>query len=266
MEQPINVVLLLTEDKANIFQCRNGQILYTENTGTNTSFSTYIHLYATVSQDVEAIKEGDFYIHMQNGGGLRVRKCIGDNLPMDSRKIIATTDPKLTTLLDDNCCMCDNERRIVSCTTKDRFQRCECITLIPQVQQSFLKEFVANPDGEYKIEYETKDMGHCTIKYDRYLIIVKLNQDNTVNITSLVIKRPNRKEYINKKTKNQLIADLELHIDYLENTYINPVKEKRYNREEIENLATRDFKALIPYPTNLGRIDAELKKWIKENL
>jgi ribosome-associated toxin RatA of RatAB toxin-antitoxin module len=80
------------------------------------------------------------------------------------------------------------------------------------------------------------------------------------------MERPNRKEYINKKTRNQLIADLELYIDYLENTYITSVKKKRYNREEIENLATKDFKALIPYPTNIAKVDVELKKWIKKNL
>ena len=30
------------------------------------------------------------------------------------------------------------------------------------------------------------------------------------------MKRPNRKDYINKKTKNQLIADLEKYINFLE--------------------------------------------------
>ena len=31
------------------------------------------------------------------------------------------------------------------------------------------------------------------------------------------MNRPNRKDYINKKTSNELIADLELYINYLEN-------------------------------------------------
>jgi len=35
------------------------------------------------------------------------------------------------------------------------------------------------------------------------------------------MKRPNRKDYIGKKSKIQLIADLELYIDYLENTMTN---------------------------------------------
>ena len=35
------------------------------------------------------------------------------------------------------------------------------------------------------------------------------------------MKRPNRKDYIGKKSKIQLIADLELYIDYLENTMAN---------------------------------------------
>ena len=79
------------------------------------------------------------------------------------------------------------------------------------------------------------------------------------------MERPNRKEYIVKEGY-QVIAELELYIDYLENTYITSVKEKRYSIEEIENLATKDFKALIPYPTNIAKVDVDLKKWIKENL
>ena len=35
-------------------------------------------------------------------------------------------------------------------------------------------------------------------------------------------KRPNRKDYVDEKTKVQLIADLELHIDYLEKKLLNP--------------------------------------------
>jgi hypothetical protein len=185
MKHKIKVVMLPTEDKTHIFQCRNGQILYAENTGTNTSFSTYIHLYITVSQDVEPIKDGDWFYNSFSDNQPKIQQRKGNwRQCFNQKKIISTTDPKLTIFntIDDKT------------------------LYIPQVQQSFLKEFVANPDGEYKIEYETKDMGHCTIKYDRYLTILKLNQDNTVNITSVKEKMYSRREVL------LLLHDLSRHL------------------------------------------------------
>ena len=43
--------------------------------------------------DDSEIKEGDWYVHNQKGVGLRVQKCIGTNLPMDSKKITHSTQP-----------------------------------------------------------------------------------------------------------------------------------------------------------------------------
>ena len=50
---------------------------------------TYDH-YVVV--DDSEIKEGDWYVHKQKGVGLRVQKCIGTNLPMDSKKITHSTN------------------------------------------------------------------------------------------------------------------------------------------------------------------------------
>jgi len=50
------------------------------------------HLYFT--SDCE-IKENDWYIHNQKPTGLRIQKCLSLMLPMDARKIEATTDTKL---------------------------------------------------------------------------------------------------------------------------------------------------------------------------
>ena len=185
MKQPIKVVMLPTEDKSNIFQCRNGQTLYTENTGTNTSFSTYIHTYITVSQDVEPIKEGDWCYDEYN----KVVFKSGSNNPGASRKIIATTDPKLT----------------FSHTISGYSH--EFKKPIPQVQQSFLKEYVSNPEGEWEVEYEFKRVEcynyngdhigkSCSCKSGDFRDVyeLKLNQDNTVNITSVEEKMYSRKE------------------------------------------------------------------------
>ena len=186
------------------------------------------HVYITVSQDIEPIKEGD-WIYWTDPEGITsdINQVISvdeemifmshpehsetEALPHECRKIIATTDPKLVFTI------------VIGPDGTSMF------TKLPQVQQSFLKEFVANPDGEYEVEYERKyfrgkdDKGNFENLTSS--IKLKINQDNTVNITS--------------------------------------VEEKRYNIEEIENLATEKFKT---YPTNLGKIDVELKKWIKKNL
>ena len=53
------------------------------------SISKHFHLY--ILSD-EKIKEGDWYIHNQSPNGLRVWQHKGIHLPMDSEKIIATTD------------------------------------------------------------------------------------------------------------------------------------------------------------------------------
>ena len=76
------------------------------------------------------------------------------------------------------------------------------------------------------------------------------------------MERPNRKEYINKKTKNQLIADLELHIDYLENTYITSVEEKMYSESKMLDLMD-DYQDYL-FKTNQPVLT--MRDWIKENL
>ena len=82
----------------------------------------------------EEIKEGCFYIHMQSGDGLRVRKCIGGNLPMDAKKIIATTDPKLG-------------------ITDHRVSPVPNFCDFPQIPQSFIESYVKNPVDKVELEY-----------------------------------------------------------------------------------------------------------------
>lgn len=125
------------------------------------------HLYVTVSQYVENIKDGDWFIPK---GHINPHKCIGFNkingdiessngLCYDiskCRKIIATTNPKLLKEHDD--------------TVPYPKMRS---TGIAKVQQSFLKEFISNPDGKWEVEYD--DINPSLF----------VNQDNTVNITSV---------------------------------------------------------------------------------
>jgi hypothetical protein len=192
MKKAVTLVMLPTEDKTNIFQCKNGQILYTENTGTNTSFATYIHLYATVSKDVEPIKEGDCSYDETSHSIYKVGKFISKAaheshsiIPLKSdvkkgetytyvgirysqyaRKIVATTD-----LLLGKC--------FAQGVGSSGYER------VGEMSQSFLEKFASNPNDEYRIEYELicsdSDDGIAdAIFYKNY--IVKLNSDNIVNM------------------------------------------------------------------------------------
>jgi hypothetical protein len=134
-------------------------------------------LYATISPEDEPIKEGDWVIRLEDNHIWQVdtnidvfnklAKAMGDWF-----KIIATTDPKLTKFWLEDVYK-DGEKII---THKG----------ISKLQQSFLKEYVDNPNGEYEVEYERGN-------YDDWLdnggsppsMKLKLNRDNTVNITAV---------------------------------------------------------------------------------
>ncbi len=160
------------------------------------------HVYVTISQDVEPIEDGDYWIYICPINGIDYGDdpiIIKNNLPAswfdklhdkaNYYKIIATTDPKLT---------------INNFSDVDRLEDFE--VTVPQLQQSFIKEYVANPDGEWEVEYDQYFVGgnYCntcsicktTIQGTDKLgficedcgLKLKLNQDNTVNITP--IKQP----------------------------------------------------------------------------
>lgn len=133
------------------------------------------NLYATVSQDVESIKKGDYAIHKSFGLGqikdVRGQECfvtssrhVGDgsvttpwkrNIP-DIRKVITTTNPRLM-LLSNNGRVGYN---------------------YPQISEEAIKEFIDNPNGEFDVEYEWEQS-----QLDSHIYGLKLNQDNTINIT-----------------------------------------------------------------------------------
>ena len=185
------------------------------------------HLYITVSQDVEPIKEGDWVIYDNghNSPGFIVKavktsdKIVyrlpnetwkdyghidGGITPLlkDVRKIIATTDPKLIKLCSCEGTGYDGRKQCMDCKGNGTIK-------IAQVQQSFLKEYVANPDGEWEVEYEFKRIEchnyngehvnkDCSCKSGDFIDIyeLKLNQDNTVNITAVEDKMYSMKEVI----------------------------------------------------------------------
>ena len=181
MKKPIKVLMLPTEDKQHAIIKKNTSILLKQTINLEYSGAKQ-HLYITVSQDIEPIKKGDWIYDTL--GGKVVQWYDGDNHDKYDRKIIATTDPKI----------------YADYSTPGT-------TFVPQVQQSFLKEFVANPDGEFEVEYEevfrkvkaqqtepSKKREITFIQSDGYKL--KLNQDNTVNITSVEEKMYSRGEVL----------------------------------------------------------------------
>ena len=180
MKQKTKVVMLPTEDESHIINDKLLGLQYNSIPLDNSLLYNPQHLYITVSQDVEPIKEGDWYIDDISS----VRKSItSDEYYWKSRqdyvKIIASTDPKLTI-------------KVLEHIGRD-FKE---IT-IPQIKQSFLKEFVADPNGEFKIKYKKGN-------YSDWLdnggspppMKLKLNKNNTVNITSVEEKMYSRAEVI----------------------------------------------------------------------
>ena len=196
------------------------------------------YAYVTVSQDVEPIKEGDWVIETQEGQSPAAVQIINIEYELATdiqRKIIATTDTKLLPVIDES----DNMK------TDNRYVG------LPQVQQSFLKEYVANPDGEFEVEYcrdEESMMKNIETKGEISSWKLKLNQDNEVNIASvwyLGAFEPSRMDMDKVKSFN-----------------INSVKKKMYSREEVIDLInTHTFEF-----DGKNRTVKELKNWIKENL
>ena len=128
------------------------------------------HLYATVSQDVEPIKEGDWIYDTL--GGKVVQWYDGDNHDKYDRKIIATTDPKLAKSIS----------RLLGVTQS-----------LPQLPLSFIKKYVSNPDGLFEVEYEEEEYTSGGNQYTK-IPKLKLNQDNEVDITSVEKKMYSKEE------------------------------------------------------------------------
>jgi hypothetical protein len=171
MKEPIKAVALPTDDSELGSALFNTVYMHSENKSLvigylNARSTKHVpqYIYTTVSQDREKIKNGDWYM---NGRHLYQADRHYETASND-RKIIATTDPKL-------------------CTTKQNGQLGQAIIRPIGIQQSFIEEFVANPDGEYEVEYLRGSDGHYDDKdvWHWKMLGLKLNQANEVNITSV---------------------------------------------------------------------------------
>jgi hypothetical protein len=230
MKHKVKVVRLPTVKESQIFKSIERELMFFD-TPKSPKWGTNQYVYVTVSQDREPIKEGDYTIFRN-----KVIKLTADDIhpSMIERckgKIIATTDKSLI--------LYDESEYIANSPT---------LFYVPQLQQSFLKELVANPDGEYEIEYkETWVGGSSTYGHGDYNYELKLNQDNTVNITSV-------------EEKERGIT-------------ITSVKEKMYNREEVEILLKNISMESYIHGLKIGSRQEAITRdswnaidWIKDNL
>jgi len=222
MKHKVEVVMLPTEDnvKASICQGADRQLYYSSAHPENDMYRNH-YLYITVSQDVEPIKEGWVYDPIIKKVFF-INSIIGINNKIF--KIIATTDPKLKA----------EKISYKIGTVIDRDP-------IPQVQHSFLEEFVDNPNGEFDVDYEVNhnctvdggrnpcltDMKLCEINGCDTWWSLKINKDCTVNITS--------------------------------------VEEKMYSKEEVEGILFQYAEDEHAWFSSKSEIES-FNDWIKENL
>ena len=250
MKKPIKVLMLPTEDKQHAIIKKNTSILLKQTINLEYSGAKQ-HLYITVSQDIEPIKEGDWQL---TNGVLTVRT---DNYHENDRKVIATTDPKLYTneIVEEDLHMYKKP--------------------LPQVPQSFIEEFVANPDGEFEVEYEevfrkvkaqqtepSKKREITFIQSDGYKL--KLNQDNEVNVTAVDNVLANaeivyRKVYGACGKDTNVSGVLPSYISFWEQmNSITSVEKEMYSLSDLEKLGD--------YAFITAKSTSDWNNWIKENL
>jgi hypothetical protein len=185
MKKKITPVFLPTEDKSHIHKLKHGYLLYEEELLSKPSscipsvVGTPVHCYVTVSQDIEPIKEGDNIIEETGLGYMPPSIATKENMAVKEhirrcRKVISSNNPKLT--------------------IPKKYDGYIGQELLPQIPQSLLKELVANPNGEWEVEYvnsRTRDSRDLEWNEDGLADEwrIKLNQDNTVNITSVEEKK-----------------------------------------------------------------------------
>tara|TARA_B110000259_G_scaffold26588_1_gene27503 strand:+ start:523 stop:1167 length:645 start_codon:yes stop_codon:yes gene_type:complete len=178
MNQKIQAVMLPTEDESHIINDKLLGLQYNSIPLDNSLLYNPQHLYTTVSQDVEPIKKGDWCIKSYGMPGTEELCRYSNDLGNTARKIIATTDPKLT----------------IEATRWDKIINPGVYEKpIPQLQHAFLKEFVATPDVEYEVEYNylcTQTGKPCGMQCMSEEVCnenmsLKINIYNAVSITSV---------------------------------------------------------------------------------
>jgi len=191
MKLQATVVMLPTEAIGAII--KGGNLSYNEKSTSlsiinkNCSYKyTLCHLYITVSQEVEPIKEGDWlYDPIKNRVGKTTKDSdfVWINKVDTIRKIIATTDKlKIGNWVGHH-------------SSDEKY--------LPQIHLMFINEYcrkggIDKVIVEYGLPQEVKDrlIAGILIKADETDWVPKLNPDNTINISSIEEKMYSRAELL----------------------------------------------------------------------
>ena len=188
--------------------------------------SKNFHLYITSDDE---IKKKDWYIHKQTNN-LRVVKCVGNNIPMDAKKIIATTDSSL--LVEDKI--------------TELLKGTKCL---PQPSQSFIEKYVEEYNKGNIIIDVLVEMNSPCCKCDTQE--KELNCPHSLGDIEGTCTAPN---------PNNDFYGLNVKVNPKDNTItIKKVKDS-WSRKEVEELIYSAMKNRC-YTTI-----AEWRKWIEENL
>lgn len=199
------------------------------------------HLYIVTSEE---IKKEDFYIHNQKGTGLRVQKAIGKNIPIDAKKIIASTDISLFYENDDKLAA----KRLI---------------FLPKPSSDFIKKY-CELNGDIKdvlveLLSDTKSRIRGTVHYGQPVNSIKIAPDNTI---SIIKKQNNFKElYMKALKKLDVLSD-----EQLENfvNFQSKHEEKKYTEQEVRALMFRSYN--LCSVDEIPRSTFEMDKWIDKQL
>jgi hypothetical protein len=253
MKEPVKVVRLPTEDKTSISIDPTGHYHYESITN---DYGGYKYTYITVSQDKEPITDSCWVIATKKDLSREllwfVRTVDGvssfsENFAMEYvfvqneddivsfSKIIATDDPKLKTGVFAGSTSKISRKNLFW----SEIVREDVYNAFPRLQQSFLKEFVVNPDGEWEVEYYADWDNLQYNEFGEYAPYkLKINPDNTVNITA-----------VEEKERGIIITNVE---------------KKMYSREEVEDIVKVVF--MEGFMCSTADYCDTAEDWIKENL
>jgi hypothetical protein len=252
--KPIKSIFLPTEEITGIVLHSTGLDPYYSNTPSDRKDNLKAvkdiggisqHVYVTISQEVEPIKEGNVFamIHPEGLYSTIIMKCKPSTtiLPSD-RKVISTSDPKLTLKTYGN------------------------IFNIPQTPKSFLKDLLSNPKGDFEIEYEWKQGDIFGLdNLDRVRFI---NDTELENCSGTVFDKSelsdDEVEYVNSDTC--ALATLKVTLNKNNNVKITSVEKKIYSEEEIENLLIKHQSDYRSHVRKTNDWSMDISGWIKKNL
>ncbi len=179
MKKKCKVVMLPTGAITNIkirqgkLQCYYGdetEFIYTGKLPDN----IFQHLYL-ISDD--EIKEGDWFIDKDNCLLHNPYNDLKNNELNDSYKVIASTDPGLFKTTDyKEFDLVDGDKG--SMTARKQ---------LPQIPESFIKEYVKNPVDEVMVEYdEIPEYDYNADYVERFINVLKLTENNEIIITQII--------------------------------------------------------------------------------